>query len=45
MNLSMKHKQNQGYREQTDGCEGEGMGGGQIGSWGLADANYNLQNG
>ena len=44
MNPSMKHKQSQGYREQTDGCEGEGMGHGQIGSWGLAEANWYIQN-
>ena len=27
MNLSMKQKQNQGHKEQTDGCQGGGWGG------------------
>ena len=27
MSISMKQKQSQGYREETCGCQGEGMGG------------------
>ena len=46
VNLSMKQKQDQGHREQTGGCQGgEGVGEGWIGSLGLADANYHIENG
>ena len=45
MSLSMKHKQNHGHREQTDGCQGEG-------SWvragvggGSADTRFRTENG
>ena len=37
--IAMKQKQAQGHREQTSGCQGEGVGKGRIGSLGLADAN------
>ena len=41
MNLSVKQKWTHRYREHTYGCQGWGdMGGGWIGSLGLADANY-----
>ena len=41
MNITMKQKQNHGYREQTCGYQGGGrMGEGLIGSLGLANANY-----
>ena len=41
MNLFTKQKQTHRHREQTcDLQRGEGMGGGWIGSLGLADANY-----
>ena len=46
MNLSTKWKQTHRHREQTCGCQGvveveEGW----IGSLGLADANYYIENG
>ena len=44
MNLSTKEKQTHKHREQTCGCQG-GMGEGWIGSLGLADANYYIENG
>ena len=34
MNLSMK--QNQGHREQTDGCQGGGVGGGMEWEFGVS---------
>ena len=41
-----KQKQTQSHREQTCGCqEGDGLGEGWIGSLGLADANYYIENG
>ena len=41
MNLSMKQKQTQRYREQTYGCQGGGkVEEGRIQSLGLADAKY-----
>ena len=43
MNLSTK--QTHGHREQTCGCQGERGGEGRIGSVGLADANYYIENG
>ena len=46
MNISMKQKQTHKYREQTCGCQRGGtVGEGWIGSSGLADANYYIQNG
>ena len=46
MNKSMKQKQTYRHREQTCGCQGGGEAGeGQIGSVGLADANYYIENG
>ena len=47
MNLSTKQKQNHGHREHTGGCQGSGwhLGEGRIGSLGLADANYHIENG
>ena len=47
INLSMKEKQTHTHREQTCGCQGGGWGvrEGWIGSLGLADANYYLENG
>ena len=45
MNLSIKQKQNRGHKEQTGGCQGGGRVGERcIGSLGLADANYNIEN-
>ena len=41
MNRYTKQKQTHRYREQTCGCQGGGeMGEGWIGSLGLADENY-----
>ena len=46
MNLSTKQKQTHRHREQTYGCQGgEGVVEGWIGSLGLADANYYIENG
>ena len=45
MNLAMKQKSNHGHREQTGGCHGGGWEWLWIGSVGLADANYYVQNG
>ena len=46
MNKSMKQKQTHRHREQTCSCQaGEGVGEGRIGSLGLADANYYIENG
>ena len=44
MNLFTKQKQTHRHREQTGGCQG-GVGERWIGSLGLADANYYIQNG
>ena len=45
MNLSTEQKQNQGHREQTAGCQAwKGVEEGWIGSLGLADANWYIQN-
>ena len=41
MNLSTKQKQT--HREQTYGCQHQGVGEGQIGSLGLVDTNYYIQ--
>ena len=43
MNLSMKQKHIHRHRKQS--VVARGVGEGKIGSLGLADANYNLQNG
>ena len=43
--MSMKQKQTHSYREHTCGCQGGGGGVGWIGSLGLADANYYIENG
>ena len=46
LNLSMKQKQTHICREQTCGCQGGGgVREGWIGSLGLADGNYYIQNG
>ena len=46
MNLSTKQKQTHRHREQSCGCQGGGgLEEGRIGIWGLADANYYIQNG
>ena len=46
MNFSMKQKQTHRHREQTCGCQGEEeVEEGGIGSLGLADANYYIENG
>ena len=46
MSLSTKQKQTRRHREQTCGCQGErGVEEGWIGSLGLADANYYIENG
>ena len=46
MNLYMKQKQTHRHREQACGCQKKGeVGEGWIGSLGLADANYYIQNG
>ena len=46
VNLSLKQKQNHGYREQTGGCQGGGwVGKGRTGSLGLADVNYYIWDG
>ena len=47
MNLSKKQKETYRHREQNCGCQGRGRewGGGMIGSLGLADANYYIENG
>ena len=45
MNLPTKQKQTHRHREQTCGCQGWGDGEGSIGSWGLPDANYYIQDG
>ena len=42
MNISMK--QNQGHREQTTGCQGEGYERVGIRNLGLADTNWYIQN-
>ena len=44
MNLPMKQKQTRKHREQTCVCQREKMGKGKIGSWGLEEANYYIQN-
>ena len=36
MNLSMKQKQNHGYREQTGGCQGGGGEGGMVWEVGIS---------
>ena len=41
MNLSTKQKQT--HREQTYGCQRQGVGEGQIGSLGIVDTNYYIQ--
>ena len=45
MNINMKEKQTHRYREQTGGDQRRdmGVGEGQSGSLGLADANYYIQ--
>ena len=45
MNLPMKQKQSHRHRGQTCGCQGGGGWGEWIGSLGLADANYFIENG
>ena len=46
MNLSVKQKQTHRHREQTCVCQGgRGVEEEEIGSLGLADANYYIQNG
>ena len=46
MNLFMKQKQTHRHREQICSCQGGGGAGeGWVGSLGLADANYYMQNG
>ena len=46
MNLSTKQKQTHKHREETSSCQGGGqVGQGRIGSLGLAEANYYIQNG
>ena len=45
VNLSMRQKQNQEHREQTGSCQGGENGEGCIGSLGLTDANWYIQNG
>ena len=46
MNISTKQKQPHRHREEPCGCqEGEGKGGGWIGSMGLVDANCYIQKG
>ena len=46
MNLPTKQKQTHRHREQTCGCQGgEGVVEEWIGSLGLADANYYIENG
>ena len=46
MNIPTKQKQTHRHREQTCGCEGRGVDGeGWIGSLGLGDANYYVENG
>jgi len=42
VNLSTEKKQTHGHGEQTCGCQ---EGGREIGSLGLVDANYCIQNG
>ena len=46
MNLFTKQKQTHRYREETCGCQkGEGLGEGWIGSLGLVQANFYIENG
>ena len=45
MNLSTKQKHTHRHREHICGCQGGGGGVGWIGSLGLADANYYIENG
>ena len=44
MNLSMKQNQTYRHREQTMIAKGKEVGKGRIGSLGLADADYYIQN-
>ena len=45
MNKPMKQKQTHRHREQTCGCQEGGVGEEWRGKFGLADANYYIQNG
>ena len=46
MKISTKQKQTHRHREKTCGCQGGvGVGEGRIGSLGLADTNYYIENG
>ena len=46
MNISTKQKQTHRHREQTWGCQGEdGVGEERIGSLGLADSSYYIEDG
>ena len=44
MNLSVKQNQTHRHREKTCDCQG-GVGEGRLGSLGLVDENYYIQNG
>ena len=45
MHKSTKQRQTPRHREQTCGCQGEGLGEGRTGRLELADANCDMQDG
>ena len=45
MNLSVKQEQNHSHREQTGDCQGERVGEGQSGWWGVAGRSHYKQKG